>query len=88
MKHKKRMHNTNELRAECNFDYSRAVRGKYCRRLLDEGSNVVILDPDIARSFRDSAAVNEALRSLLELTRTTKRVTSRTAGQAKKLRTG
>ena len=88
MKHKRKMQNTNELRTEYNFDYSKAVRGKYYRRLLDEGSNVAILDPDIAKSFRDSASVNEALRSLLELTRSTKRLTSRTTGQAKKLRTG
>ncbi len=82
------MHNTNELRAEYNFDYSKGVRGKYCRRLLEEGSNVAILDPDIAKSFRDSASVNEALRSLLELTRATKRLTGRTTGQSKKQRTG
>jgi len=88
MKHKKRMHNTEDLRSEYNFDYSKAVRGKYCRHLLEEGSNVAILDPDIAKSFRDSASVNEALRSLLELTRATKRLTGRTTGQSKKQRTG
>jgi hypothetical protein len=33
-----------ELRPEYGFDYSKAARGKYCRRLLEEGSNVVILD--------------------------------------------
>jgi hypothetical protein len=88
MKHKKNIRIANELRAEYNFDYSKAMRGKYYRRLLDEGSNVAILDPDIAKSFRDSASVNEALRSLLELTRATKRLTRRAAGPAKKLRAG
>ncbi len=39
------------LRPEYNFDYSKAVRGKYYKRLIDEGSNVVILDPDIAKAF-------------------------------------
>jgi len=77
-----------ELRPEYDFDYSKAVRGKYHRRLLDEGSNVAVLDPDIAKAFHDSASVNEALRSLLELTRSTKRLTSRSPGRAKKLRTG
>lgn len=77
-----------ELRPEYDFDYSKAVRGKYYKRLLDEGSNVVILDPDIAKAFHDSTSVNEALRSLLELTRSTKRLTSRSTGRAKKLRAG
>jgi hypothetical protein len=42
---------------------TKAVRGEYYRRLLKEGANVVILDPDVAKTFRSSAAVNEALRS-------------------------
>jgi hypothetical protein len=74
-----------KLRPEYDFNYSKAVRGKYYRRLLDEGSNVVILDPDISKAFRDSSAVNEALRSLLELTRSTERLTKRSSGRAKKL---
>ncbi len=53
------------MRAEYDFDYSKAARGKYYRRLLKEGANVVVLDPDVAKAFRSSAAVNEALRSLL-----------------------
>jgi hypothetical protein len=88
MKDKRRIKNTDELRPEYDFDYSRAVRGKYYQRLLDEGSNVAILDPDIAKAFHDSASVNEALRSLLELTRSTKRLTSRSTERAKKLRAG
>ena len=77
-----------ELRPEYDFDYSKAVRGKYYRRLLDEGSNVVVLAPDVAEAFHDSASVNEALRSLLELTRSTKRLINRSNGHAKKLRSG
>ena len=77
-----------ELRPEYDFDYSKAVRGKYYQRLLVEGSNLVILEPDVAKAFRDSVSVNEALRSLLELTRSTKRLTSRPTGRAKKLRAG
>ena len=77
-----------ELRPEYDFDYSKAVRGKYYQRLLDEGSNIVILEPDVAKAFRDSVSVNEALRSLLELNRSTKRLTSRSTGRAKKLRAG
>ena len=77
-----------ELRPEYDFDYSKAVRGKYYRRVLDEGSNVVILEPDIAKAFHDSCSVNKALRSLLELTRSTKRLTSRSTGRARKLHAG
>jgi hypothetical protein len=72
-----------DLRPEYEFDYSRAARGKYYRRLLEEGSNVVVLEPDVAGAFKDSAAVNEALRSLLELTRSTRRLTRRSSGPAK-----
>ncbi len=79
---------SDELRSEYDFDYSKAVRGKYYRRLIDEGSNVIILDPDIAKAFRDSVSVNEALRSLLDLTRSTKRLTSRSTGREKKVRAG
>ena len=64
-----------ELRPEYQFDYSEAVRGKYYKRLLEEGANVVILDPDVAKAFHDSASVNEALRALLDLTRSTQRLT-------------
>jgi len=55
-----------ELRPEYDFDYSKAVRGKYYRRLLKEGSNVVVLEPDVAKAFPNSDAVNDALRSMLK----------------------
>ena len=64
-----------ELRPGYNFDYSKAVRGKYYKRILEEGANVVMLEPDVAKAFVDSAAVNDALRSLLDLTQTTQRLT-------------
>jgi hypothetical protein len=73
---------SDDMRAEYDFDYSKAVRGKYHRRLLKEGANVVVLDPDVARAFRSSAAVNEALRSLLRMSETTRRLTSRSSGGA------
>ena len=66
-----------ELRPEYNFDYSKAVRGKYYRRILEEGANVVMLEPDVAKAFVDSSAVNDALRSLLNLTKTTQRLTKK-----------
>lgn len=71
------------MRAEYDFDYSTAVRGKYYRRLLKEGSNVVVLEPDVAKAFRSSAAVNAALRSLLEMSEATRRLTTRSKVRAR-----
>ena len=68
-----------EMRAEYEFDYSKAVRGKYYRRLLKEGANVVVLEPDVAKAFRNSAAVNDALRSLLNVLEATRRLTGRSS---------
>jgi hypothetical protein len=39
------------------------VRGKYAN-LLKQGSNIVMLDPDLLDSFPDSPSVNRALRAL------------------------
>jgi hypothetical protein len=47
------------MRAE--YDFSGGVRGKYAARFA-EGSNVVVLAPDVAAVFRTTEAVNEALR--------------------------
>jgi hypothetical protein len=68
------------MRSEYLFDYTTAVRGKYYRRLLKEGANVAVLEPDVAKAFRTSAAVNEALRSLLRMSEATLRLTSRAGG--------
>ena len=70
-----------DMRPEYDFDYSVAVRGKYYRRLLKEGANVVVLEPDVAKIFRGSASVNEALRSLLKVSESTRRLT-RSSGRA------
>ena len=43
------------------------VRGKYVARYR-AGTNLVLLDPDVARAFPDEAAVNEALRLVIRLT--------------------
>ncbi len=45
------------------YDFSQGVRGKYAARFA-EGSNVIVLDPDVAEVFSDARAVNEALRLL------------------------
>jgi hypothetical protein len=46
------------------YDFSKGVRGKYAKR-YKEGSNIVRLDPDVAKEFPDAAAVNDALRKYL-----------------------
>jgi len=59
-----------EMRDE--YDFSGGVRGKYAGRFA-EGSNVIVLDPDVAEVFRDTKAVNEALRLLARSVRESQR---------------
>jgi hypothetical protein len=46
-------------------DLTGAIRGKYYERAV-AGSNVVLLEPDVAIVFRDSAVVSQALREYLQ----------------------
>ena len=55
---------TNDMRSE--YDFSGGVRGKH-HKAYREDTNVVLLEPEVARVFRDSAAVNRALRMLIDL---------------------
>ena len=48
------------------YDFSAGVRGKYAKR-YSEGSNVIILDPDVADAYPSSESVNQALRSLIQV---------------------
>jgi hypothetical protein len=82
----KRARSAADMRPEYDFDYSVAVRGKYYRRLLKEGANVVVLEPDVAKAFRSSTAVNEALRSLLRVSESTRRLTTRSGGRVRNAR--
>ena len=54
----------NEDDVRPDYDLRGGVRGKYYQRYR-QGTNVVLLEPDVARSFHDSATVNEALRRYL-----------------------
>ena len=54
------------------YDFSNAVRGVTAARYA-RGTNVVLLDPDVAQLFPDSRAVNEALRTFARLARVTRR---------------
>ena len=48
------------------YDFSRGVRGKHYQAYR-AGTNVVFLEPDVAKAFPDSASVNRVLRLLLNL---------------------
>src|SRR4051812_5797503 len=52
------------MRAE--YDFSRAARGVTAARYR-QGTNVIVLDPDVSALFPDSTAVNEALRTFARL---------------------
>ncbi len=47
------------------YDFSEAVVGKYAKQYA-QGTNIVVLDPDVAKVFPDSAAVNQALRQIIQ----------------------
>jgi hypothetical protein len=50
------------------YDSTKGVRGKYARRYA-QGSNVVVLDPDVAKLFPNADAVNSSPRNLAEIIR-------------------
>jgi hypothetical protein len=59
----------NDLRPEYDFASMKGgVRGKYAARLR-KGTNLVLLEPEIAAAFLSADAVNEALRGVLNTTR-------------------
>ena len=55
---------TNDMRPE--YDFSGGIRGKHYKA-YQEDTNVVLLEPEVARVFSDSASVNQALRMLIDL---------------------
>ncbi len=46
------------------YDFSKGIRGKYSKRFT-EGTNVVVIDPDVAEYFFNTKAINDALRSII-----------------------
>ncbi|MBO3460796.1 hypothetical protein G7B40_022225 [Aetokthonos hydrillicola Thurmond2011] len=61
----------NEMEDELLSEYDFAqmeggVRGKYLERYR-AGTNLVLLDPDVAQAFPDDASVNQALRMLIQV---------------------
>ena len=57
---------TDDLRAEyARSDFGKLTRGKYAARVA-KATNVVVLDPEVAKAFPTERAVNDALRGLIE----------------------
>ena len=76
-----------DVRTEYDFDFSKAGRGRYASRLKAEGSNLVLVEPGLAKAFPDSASVNAALRSVVEFAKLSAGLTQRASGRAVKRRT-
>ena len=73
-----------EMRAEYRReDLGKGVRGKYLER-VSKGTNLVLLNDEVAKAFPTGEAVNEALMGLLALTEQTARITSRSKRTARK----
>ena len=73
-----------ELRPEYRrSDFGKLIRGKYAARVATE-TNVVVLEPDVAKAFRNSVAVNKALRSLLKVARSSRRLRVRSSRTTRK----
>ena len=48
------------------YDFSKGIRGKHAAKYA-EGTNVVVLEPDVARDFRTPEEVNETLRAVSKM---------------------
>jgi hypothetical protein len=48
------------------YDFSKGIQGKYAKKYA-EGTNVIVIEPDVAKYFPDHDSVNQALRSLAEI---------------------
>ena len=78
---KTRNSKSDEMRAEYKrSDFKKPERGKFYQRVV-AGSNVVVLDPKVAKAFPSSAIVNQTLNDLLELARKSSRLKPRPRGK-------
>ncbi len=48
------------------YDFSKGIRGKYAKRFA-QGTNIIVLAPDVSEIFSDSDSVNQALRGLIRI---------------------
>jgi uncharacterized protein len=71
-----------ELRKEYRrADFGKMIRGKYAGRTA-VATNVVVLDPEVAKAFPNDRTVNDALRSLIKIAEATTRPAKRSRGRA------
>ena len=56
-------HTADPVAPRPDLDFSKGVRGKYLDR-MQQGTNIVLIDPDLLDTFPDSESVNKALRTL------------------------
>jgi hypothetical protein len=68
-------------------DFGTLVRGKYAQRLV-EATNVVVLEPQVAKAFPNDRAVNKALRGLLRKRKPSARPTTRSTRTRRERRAG
>jgi hypothetical protein len=66
----KKTRKDNEILEE--YDFSKGMRGKYSER-YKEGTNVVVIEPDVAKYFPGHDSVNDALRSVAKIIRRQKK---------------
>lgn len=79
---------TQDLRPEYKrSDFATLVRGKYAQRVI-EATNVVVLDPKVAKAFPNDRAVNKALRGLLRHRKSSARPTTRSTRTRRERRAG
>ena len=64
----KKTSKTAEPPMQAEYDFSHGVHGKYARRYA-EGTNVVVLEPDVTAMFPSTEAVNDSLRALAGIIR-------------------
>lgn len=84
----KKVKESNELRpVYARKDLGQGIRGKYLKS-YHEGTNLVLLSPDVAEVFPTEVAVNEALRYLIDLAQKSSSLTKRPSGRSKKARAG
>jgi len=57
--------NKEEVEMLDEYDFSNGVVGKYAKQYA-ESTNIALIEPDVAKVFPDSAAVNQALRQIIE----------------------
>ena len=84
----KKVKESGELRPDYRReDLGQGIRGKYYES-YQKGTNLVLLNPDVAKVFPTEDAVNEALRSLIKVAEKSTGLTAHSTGRAKKLRAG